>query len=164
MYPRDVFLDAGGFDEKYFCYHEDVDLGFRLRLMGESCQFVPAARIRHAGSAISGRRSEFSTFHGVRNGIWTYLKNMPLELLCLTLPIWAAGLIALLVRGCFRGTFIATWRGIGAGLSGYRHALIERQEMKGRRSADVAEMGAAFCWNPLAFLQRQIVVRPFRDV
>jgi N-acetylglucosaminyl-diphospho-decaprenol L-rhamnosyltransferase len=163
MYPRDVFLDAGGFDERYFCYHEDVDLGFRLRLMGESCQFVPTARIRHAGSAISGRRSEFSTFHGVRNGIWTYLKNMPAALLWFTLPVWTMGLIALLVRGCFRGTFGATWRGIGAGLAGYRYVLMERQALNKRRSVKVAEMASSLCWNPVSYLRRQVVLTSFED-
>jgi GT2 family glycosyltransferase len=163
MYPRDVFLDAGGFDEKYFCYHEDVDLGFRLRLMGESCQFVPTARIRHAGSAISGRRSEFSTFHGVRNGIWTYLKNMPAALLWFTLPVWAMGLIALLVRGCFRGTFGATWRGIGAGFAGYRYVLMERQALNKRRSVKVVEMASRLCWNPVSYLRRQAVLSSFED-
>ena len=34
LYPRQEFLEAGGFDENYFSYHEDVDLGFRLRLRG----------------------------------------------------------------------------------------------------------------------------------
>jgi GT2 family glycosyltransferase len=84
LYPRDLFLEAGGFDERYFCYHEDVDIAFRLRLLGEKCQFAPDARIRHAGSAVTGRTSRFSVFHGVRNGVWTYVKNMPGGWLLLT--------------------------------------------------------------------------------
>ncbi len=102
LYPRETFLDAGGFDERYFCYHEDVDIAFRLRLLGERCQFAPAARVRHAGSAIAGRASRFSVFHGVRNGVWTYVKNMPGGLLLATSPVWALGALALLARGLVR--------------------------------------------------------------
>ena len=37
LYARESFQREGGFDETFFCYLEDVDLGFRLRLSGESC-------------------------------------------------------------------------------------------------------------------------------
>lgn len=105
LYPRALFLEAGGFDGRYFCCHEDVDIDFRLRLSGEKCQFAPAARIRHAGSAVTGRNSRFSIFHGVRNGVWTYAKNMPGGWLALTLPVWFLGAILFLIRGLFRGAF-----------------------------------------------------------
>jgi GT2 family glycosyltransferase len=83
LYRRDVFLEAGGFDEDYFCYFEDVDLGFRLRLLGHRCLLVPEARVYHQGSATSGgRHSDFAVYHGHRNLIWTYVKNMP------TLMFW----------------------------------------------------------------------------
>jgi GT2 family glycosyltransferase len=51
MYRRDVFLDAGGFDESFFCYFEDIDLAFRLRLLGQRCLYVPSAKVEHVGSA-----------------------------------------------------------------------------------------------------------------
>ncbi len=54
LYPRQEFLDAGGFDEDYFSYHEDVDLGFRLRLRGLNCVLVPQAIVHHVGSASTG--------------------------------------------------------------------------------------------------------------
>ncbi len=161
LYPRALFLDAGGFDERYFCYHEDVDIAFRLRLLGERCQFVPNARIRHAGSAVTGRTSRFSVFHGVRNGVWTYFKNMPGGWLILTLPVWLVGAILLLIRGLFRGAFLATWDGFVAGLRGLGPMLKTRRELRARRRIKPAAMAAAFTWNPFAYLGRQIDVRPF---
>ena len=34
---RDALLEAGGFDESFFCYSEDTDLGLKVRLLGFSC-------------------------------------------------------------------------------------------------------------------------------
>jgi GT2 family glycosyltransferase len=47
LYRRDAILASGGFDEKYFCYFEDVDLAFRLRLAGHRCLYVPDAERFH---------------------------------------------------------------------------------------------------------------------
>jgi GT2 family glycosyltransferase len=161
LYPRQLFLDAGGFDERYFCYHEDVDLAFRLRLMGERCQFVPSARIRHAGSGIAGRTSKFAVFHGVRNGVWTWLKNMPGRWLVITWPVWLVGTFALIVRGAFRGVFVPTISGFAAAFSHIGPALTARRELKKQRRITPERLAAAFTWNPFAYLGRQIDVRPF---
>ena len=37
VYKRDLFVSIGGFDERFFCYCEDVDLGMRLQLSDEKC-------------------------------------------------------------------------------------------------------------------------------
>ncbi|WP_158913036.1 glycosyltransferase family 2 protein, partial [Caulobacter sp. S45] len=77
LYRRDLFLVSGGFDERFFCYCEDVDLAARLRGMGARSYRVADAVVRHAGSGISGRRSDFTLFHGHRNRIWVFVKNTP---------------------------------------------------------------------------------------
>lgn len=161
FFPRDVFLSAGGFDERYFCYHEDVDLGFRLRLMGERCQFDPRCRVRHAGSGITGRASDFAVFHGARNGFWTYVKNMPGRLLLLTFPVWVLGTVAILLRGLVTGRFGATAKGLAAAFGDLGPALAARRELKRRRKASVAEIAKALSWNPFRFLARKPDVRPF---
>ncbi|WP_018998416.1 glycosyltransferase family 2 protein [Hirschia maritima] len=76
-FHRQTFLDAEGFDESFFCYCEDVDLGFRLRLMGHRCIFLPQAMIHHAGSALSNKVGDFAVYHGTRNRLWVFVKNMP---------------------------------------------------------------------------------------
>lgn len=81
MYRVEPLRDIGGFDESYFCYNEDVDVGFRLRLRGLRCWYVPEAVVHHVGSAVTGRHSDFSLFHGHRNLVWTFFKNMPTALL-----------------------------------------------------------------------------------
>jgi GT2 family glycosyltransferase len=97
FFRKDVFLQAGGFDEQYFAYNEDVDLGFRLRLAGHRCLFVPAARVLHVGSASTGLRSETSIYYGHRNLVWTFFKDMPLALLLLYLPAHLAMTFSYLV-------------------------------------------------------------------
>jgi GT2 family glycosyltransferase len=52
LYRRDVALIAGGFDERFFAYLEDVDLALRLRLGGWSCRYEPAVAM-HAGEGSS---------------------------------------------------------------------------------------------------------------
>lgn len=88
MYRTDILVAADGFDEDFFCYFEDVDLGFRLRLAGHRCLLVPASVVLHVGSATTGGlRSDFSVYHGHRNLVWTYIKNMPGVLFWLLLPL-----------------------------------------------------------------------------
>jgi GT2 family glycosyltransferase len=163
LYPRALFLEAGGFEEAYFCYHEDVDLGFRLRLMGERCQFVPAARVRHAGSAIAGYASAFAVFHGARNGLWTYLRNMPGPLLAFGLIPWAGLTLAILARDAVRGTLLTRVRGLAAAVAGLGGALRGRRRARALRRVGLAPIAAALTWNPLRFIGRRAHVRPFRD-
>lgn len=98
LYKKSAFVSVGGFDEDFFCYLEDIDLGFRLRLAGYTCLYVPEAVVLHIGSGISGRHSDFSSYYGHRNLIWVYVKNMPGYLFWIFLPLhFAANLVGLLL-------------------------------------------------------------------
>ncbi len=87
IYNREDFLEVGGFDESFFAYFEDVDLSFRLRLAGGRCLYVPEAEVCHVGSASSGKTSDFVMYHGHRNLVWTFFKNMPGSLFWWYLPL-----------------------------------------------------------------------------
>jgi GT2 family glycosyltransferase len=88
LYSREALQKVGGFDEDFFCYVEDVDLGFRLRLAGYKSIYVPEAIVYHVGSASTGgRHSDFSIYHGHRNLVWTFIKNMPGILLWTLMPL-----------------------------------------------------------------------------
>ena len=86
LISRKAFMDAGGFDESYFCYFEDVDLSFRLRLLGGRCLYIPEARVKHVGNGSTSHWSDFAVYHGHRNIVFTYLKNMPSFLFWYYLP------------------------------------------------------------------------------
>jgi GT2 family glycosyltransferase len=91
LYRRQALADVGGFDEDFFCYVEDVDLGFRLRLAGHKAMYVPDAVVHHVGSAATGGQwSDFAVYHGFRNPVWVFVKNMPGALFWLLLPLHVA--------------------------------------------------------------------------
>jgi GT2 family glycosyltransferase len=120
LYSRLAWEQVGGLDEDFFCYGEDVDLGFRLQLAGYRCLYVPTAVAHHYGSALTGERSDFSTYHGQRNLVWVYVKNMPARLFWPLLPyhliLNAAALLGCTLRGQGRIAFRAkvdAVRGIG---------------------------------------------------
>jgi len=133
LYRRDNFLEAGGFDEDYFCYAEDIDLGFRLRLLSYRCLHVPDAVVHHLGSASTGRRSDFSVYHGHRNLVWAYVKNMPAPLFWLYLPyhlaINLASLIWYALVGRWRVILKAKWDAI----RGLPKMWLKRRKIQARR-------------------------------
>jgi GT2 family glycosyltransferase len=52
---RAAFDAAGGFDERYFMYFEEVDLAYRLQKAGWRVHFAPVADITHVGAASTSR-------------------------------------------------------------------------------------------------------------
>ena len=75
MYRRAAWEQAGGFDERLFMYLEDVDLAWRLRLVGWDAVFAPAARLYHHLSATGG--GTLASYYVGRNTIWVIAKDMP---------------------------------------------------------------------------------------
>jgi GT2 family glycosyltransferase len=159
MIERELFLAMGGFDERLFCYCEDVDLGYRLQLRGEPTLLVPAAVVRHVGSASSGGpRSDFAVFHGTRNRLWVYLKNTPPLLLWLTLPLHLATTAILMARHLSRGEAAAPWRGFVAGLRGLGLALGARREAQAQRRVGSLAIARRLSWSPRDLFRRRVVL------
>ncbi len=77
MIRRDVFLDAGGFDDDYFMIYEDIDLGWRLRLFGRSVWLAPKAQVFHRGHA-SLKQLDYAkkAVYLERNSLATLYKNL----------------------------------------------------------------------------------------
>lgn len=127
LYSHEEFLKVGGFDEDYFSYFEDVDLGFRLRLGGAKCLYVPEAVVHHVGSASTGKRSDFSVYYGYRNMIWTFVKDMPLPYFWMFLPLHIIALLFFFVYLTVRGQGRAISRAILDALHGLPNALAKRK-------------------------------------
>jgi N-acetylglucosaminyl-diphospho-decaprenol L-rhamnosyltransferase len=161
LIDRALFLSLGGFDERLFCYCEDVDLGYRLRLAGEPTLIAPTAVVRHVGSASSGGpRSDFAVFHGSRNRLWVFVKNTPPLLFWLTLPLHLAATAVLFARHATRGELAAPWRGFKAAVAGLGGVWAARREAQARRKASSWAIARAMTWNPLDLLLRRVVLKP----
>lgn len=84
---RTAFLEVGGFDEDYFAYVEDVDLGWRLWLMGYRIVYCPEARVYHRHNATSNQFDWWRKFTLLaRNSLLTVYKNYEGENLNRILP------------------------------------------------------------------------------
>jgi GT2 family glycosyltransferase len=140
LYRREAFQEVGGFDESYFCYFEDIDLGFRLRLAGHRCLYVPQAVALHLGAATAGRESDFAVYHAHRNLVWTYVKNMPTGLLFLYLPHHLFVNALTLAWFSLRGHPRAIFRAKLDALRGLRRMLTTRRDVQARRRADAGDI------------------------
>ncbi|MFN2470669.1 MAG: glycosyltransferase family 2 protein [Gaiellaceae bacterium] len=140
MFRADAFRAAGGFDETYFAYLEDVDLAFRLRLAGERCLFVADAVVHHVGSAIAGRTSDFTIFHSQRNLIWTYAKNMPSPFVWLYLPQHLLVNAAAVLGYALRGQGRVVLRSKRAALRSLGSVLRERRQLQADRVVGAGEL------------------------
>jgi hypothetical protein len=81
LYKKEMLDEIGLFDEDYFAYDEDTDLGLRARLAGWKCCLSPKAKLIHYDSQTGGSFSPFKLFHKERNRYYTVLKNLPLKFL-----------------------------------------------------------------------------------
>ena len=142
-YRRDLFLQIGGFDEAFFCYMEDVDLGFRMRLQGHECRYVPEARARHVGSGTTGRRSGFSVYHGHRNLVWVFVKNMPGVLFWAYLPLHLVMNLLALAWLAARGQGMSAVRAKRDAVKGLSRVWRQRSALQARRRASLRELRRA---------------------
>jgi GT2 family glycosyltransferase len=138
LYRRDIYEAVGGLDEDYFCYCEDVDLGFRLWLAGYECRLVPTAHALHVGSvSTGGQKSDFALYHGHRNLVWTFVKNMPGALFWLMLPAHVLmNLLTTLVYVC-RGRGRVLLRAKWDAVRGLPRIWGKRREIQAQRKASI---------------------------
>ncbi|MDO9191826.1 MAG: glycosyltransferase family 2 protein [Undibacterium sp.] len=141
LYRTKVLQNLEGFDEDFFCYVEDVDLGFRLRLAGHKAMYVAKAMVRHVGSATTGGRgSDFSVYHGHRNLVWTYVKNMPGILFWLLLPMHILLNIVTIAVFASRGQASVILRAKRDALYGLPSAWAKRKRIQENRTAHVSDI------------------------
>jgi GT2 family glycosyltransferase len=83
LYRRSMLTEIGGFDEDFFAYADDAELGLRGRIAGWRCLYVPTAIVYHHTGSTLGRYSAERLFLIERNRLWLAAKLFPLRLLAL---------------------------------------------------------------------------------
>ena len=79
LYAKKMIDEIGAFDNDFFAYGDDTDLGIKARLAGWKCLFVPTSVVYHRSSATAGTYSPFKAYLVERNRIWVLIKYFPLS-------------------------------------------------------------------------------------
>jgi len=102
LYRREMLREVGSFDEDFFSYCEDADLGLRGRLAGWKAVFAPTAVVYHLYSRTGGEYSPFKAYHVERNHMWVLLKDLPASFILL-FPFYTLWRYSIQVYGLFSG-------------------------------------------------------------
>lgn len=94
MYRRAMLDEIGGFDEDFFAYADDAELGLRARIAGWNCLYIPTAVVRHHRGATLGLRSSRRLALIERNRVLLAAKLFPWSLLWLNGAYYAMRLVA----------------------------------------------------------------------
>lgn len=160
LYLRSAFIDAGGFDERFFCYYEDIDLGFRLRLYGHRCALLPEAIVHHTSSALTGgQQGDFTIYHAHRNMIWVFVKNMPSIHLWRFLPMHVLMNVAIVISFARKGRGKLLLRTKWDALRALPDVWRERRRIQQLRCAAPGEVVSAIEPASLRLLARRLLGR-----
>ena len=73
----DDFMQAGGFDTRFFAHSEEIDLCWRLRLAGKKIYCVPDSYVYHIGGGTLPKNNPMKTYLNFRNNLTMLYKNLP---------------------------------------------------------------------------------------
>jgi GT2 family glycosyltransferase len=122
LYKRTMLEQTGFFDEAFFAYCEDTDLGLRGRLAGWEAVLATGAVVHHKYSQTGGALSPFKLRLVERNHFWVAVKNFPASLVLL-LPLLTLRRYAQQLRAFL----FADWSAAAAGPRPSALALIRAQ-------------------------------------
>ena len=149
-YPLEAFRAIGGFDPDYFAYMEDLDLDLRLQAAGYPCLYLPTALVKHQGSASTGARSAFQLYHGHRNLIYTFVKNMPGIFFWLLLPLHILANLIYVIASLGMHEGKALRQGKLAALLSLGPLWAKRRQVQEKRKAGAWQLMRKMDWNPLS--------------
>jgi GT2 family glycosyltransferase len=140
MYRRAMLDQVGGFDEDFFAYADDAELGLRARIAGWKCLYIPQAVVRHHRGATLGVRSSRRLELIERNRVLLAAKLFPWSLLWL--------------NGVYYG--IRLGAGVWAALTG-QGEVGKYPGMRGKLEAALAVLKGD--WQAMALLPRMLAKR-----
>ncbi len=155
LFRREFFSRAGIFDESFFAYLEDVDLGMRAAALGLCGVYVPQARAWHRGSETGGRWTDRSVAWITRHQLALVAKHYSEEMLLRFGPPLAVAQLLWFALAACRGKLAPWLRGTWLGLADFRshwrpgprpgEAALASALCQGER--EIAEFQAASGWD-----------------
>jgi GT2 family glycosyltransferase len=138
LWRADALRELGAFDEAFFFYYEDVDLGVRARLRGYECWYAPkSVVIHHRGATTPKGLSVFEVYYPIKNRWFMILKDTPGLLLARHLPAILYGDLHWWLRALRSGHLTAVVSAYGKVLRRLPRLLRQRREIqRGRRLAN----------------------------
>jgi len=162
LYRTEMFRQVGLFDERFFAYYEDTDIGFRGRLAGWKMVYEPSAVVRHHLGATSSRVNEhekigetplsapsvsgrvppspFARYHLVKNFVYVFTKNMPGRLYWKYLPRFLAGWAMMLALDLKRGMWASNVKASATALVNLPSILADRRRIQRGRTVTPGEI------------------------
>jgi GT2 family glycosyltransferase len=140
IWRAEALRDIGVFDEDFVSYYEDVDLGFRARLLGYECWYAPHSVALHVRGAWSGGRSEFTFFHPVKNRWFMIVKNVPGLLLARHAHRILYGDASWWFRALKARKIGVVLRAYGAVARSFPQLLVKRRQLQRRRRVALREL------------------------
>jgi GT2 family glycosyltransferase len=89
VFRAKTLREIGYFDEDFYLYGDDTEIGLRARLAGWDCSFVPFDVAYHRYSGSTDQYDPMKFYYVERNRLWVALKYFPAELLILN-PVFSA--------------------------------------------------------------------------
>jgi len=152
LYRRAMLDEVGLFDESFFLYGDDAELGLRSRVAGWECALAPRAVAWHRYSHSVGKWSPLKAFYVERNRVWVLLRSFPARLVAAS-PAWTVLRVGLQLWGALRGrgaagrlaqetskgrVIVIALRAWAAALRGAPRLLRARRSDRGLRQMDDA--------------------------
>ncbi len=157
LYRKAIMEEAGLFDAEFFAYADDIDVGFRIRMLGYECVYAPQAIAYHELSGSFGMLSPLKAYLLERNRLWVLIKCFPLPHLAIA-PFYTIQRYCYHLYGMLRkkgpaahyaekiSTFSLMWIALKVYLSTLRHLpylLRERRKVMKKCRISIEEFE---CW------------------
>jgi GT2 family glycosyltransferase len=139
--PLEVWRRLGGFAEKFFMYHEDVDLALRLRLAGKTVGIEPTAVVAHDYEFTASAGNKWRWLE--RNRLATLVRLWPGSLLLLLSPALLATEVALLFAAATGGWGGQKLRANAEAIAWLPRLLGERRAIRRERRISAGEFAGA---------------------
>ena len=133
LVKKDLFIQAGKFDEVFFAHMEEIDLCWRVKRCGYRIECHPSARVYHVGGGSLDRGSPRKTYLNFRNNMRMLVMNLSGAELIWKLPLrWSLDLVAALkdLLGGRTSMASAAFRGSSAIIPTLGHWLSERKQSR----------------------------------